>query len=37
MVHRAVEAHQGAILVDGGSGHGAEFTVYLPTQAERSS
>ena len=37
MVHRAVEAHQGTILVDGGSGDGAEFTVYLPTQAERSS
>jgi two-component system, NtrC family, sensor histidine kinase PilS len=37
MVHRAVEAHQGTILVDGGSGEGAEFTVYLPTQAERSS
>jgi two-component system, NtrC family, sensor histidine kinase PilS len=37
MVHRAVEAHHGTILVDGGSGDGAEFTVYLPTQAERSS
>lgn len=32
MVHRAVEAHHGTILVDGGSGDGAEFTVYLPTQ-----
>jgi two-component system, NtrC family, sensor histidine kinase PilS len=37
MVHRAVEAHQGTILVDGGSGDGAEFTVYLPTQADRRS
>lgn len=35
MVHRAVEAHHGTILVEGGSGEGAEFTVYLPTQAER--
>lgn len=37
MVHRAVEAHHGTILVNGGSGDGAEFTVYLPTQAERRS
>ncbi|MGQ0815122.1 MAG: two-component system sensor histidine kinase NtrB, partial [Gemmatimonadota bacterium] len=37
LVHRAVEAHDGTILVDGGSGDGAEFTVYLPTQAERRS
>lgn len=30
MVYRAVEAHNGAILVDGGANGGAEFTVYLP-------
>jgi two-component system, NtrC family, sensor histidine kinase PilS len=30
MVHRAVEAHSGAILVDGNAGDGARFTVYLP-------
>jgi signal transduction histidine kinase len=30
MVHRAVEAHSGAILVDGNPGAGARFTVYLP-------
>jgi two-component system sensor histidine kinase PilS (NtrC family) len=35
LVHRAVEAHQGMILVDGGPQHGAQFTVYLPAQAER--
>ncbi|HEX6559589.1 MAG TPA: ATP-binding protein [Longimicrobiales bacterium] len=35
LVHRAVEAHQGAILVDGGAGAGAQFTVYLPMQEER--
>jgi two-component system sensor histidine kinase PilS (NtrC family) len=35
MVHRAVEAHQGTILVDGHEGSGAQFTVYLPTQAGR--
>ncbi|MGH7466960.1 MAG: two-component system sensor histidine kinase NtrB [Longimicrobiales bacterium] len=35
LVHRAVEAHQGMILVDGGPFHGAQFTVYLPAQAER--
>jgi signal transduction histidine kinase len=32
MVHRAVEAHGGAILVDGNRGGGAKFTVYLPSQ-----
>lgn len=32
MVHRAVEAHRGAILVDGNAGNGACFTVYLPTR-----
>ncbi len=35
MVHRAVEAHGGAILVDGNPGQGARFTVYLPTQTDR--
>jgi two-component system sensor histidine kinase PilS (NtrC family) len=37
LVHRAVEAHQGMILVDGGPLQGAQFTVYLPAQAERRS
>lgn len=37
MVHRAVEAHRGAILVDGKPGKGAEFTVYLPARAGRRS
>jgi two-component system sensor histidine kinase PilS (NtrC family) len=32
MVHRAVEAHGGAILVDGNRGKGARFTVYLPAK-----
>ena len=35
LVHRAVEAHQGMILVEGGADQGAQFTVYLPAQAER--
>lgn len=35
MVHRAVEAHGGAILVDGNPGSGACFTVYLPSQTGR--
>jgi two-component system sensor histidine kinase PilS (NtrC family) len=35
MVHRAVEAHEGTILVDGHEGSGAQFTVYLPKQAGR--
>lgn len=30
VVHRAVEAHGGAIFVDRGSGGGAEFVIYLP-------
>jgi signal transduction histidine kinase len=34
-VHRAVEAHQGMILVDGGPEMGAQFTVYLPGPAEK--
>ncbi|HEX6938044.1 MAG TPA: ATP-binding protein [Longimicrobiales bacterium] len=37
VVHRAVEAHEGAIFVDGGVGRGARFTVYLPAVAERSA
>jgi two-component system, NtrC family, sensor histidine kinase PilS len=36
MVHRAVEAHHGAILVDGAPGSGAQFTVYLPAPARRT-
>jgi two-component system, NtrC family, sensor histidine kinase PilS len=35
LVHRAVEAHRGAILVDGGAGGGARFTVYLPSLVRR--
>jgi two-component system, NtrC family, sensor histidine kinase PilS len=35
MVHRAIEAHSGAILVNGDSGEGAEFTIYLPTPSAR--
>jgi signal transduction histidine kinase len=35
LVHRAVEAHQGLILVDGARPQGAQFTMYLPAQAER--
>jgi two-component system, NtrC family, sensor histidine kinase PilS len=30
LVHRAVEAHQGAVLVDRSSQGGAEFSLYLP-------
>ena len=30
LVHRAVEAHKGAILVDRGEEGGAEFSIYLP-------
>jgi two-component system sensor histidine kinase PilS (NtrC family) len=37
MVHRAVEAHRGAILVDGNPGEGARFTVYLPARNGRRS
>lgn len=33
MVHRAIEAHRGAILVDGNAGRGARFTVYLPAHS----
>jgi signal transduction histidine kinase len=32
-VHRAVEAHRGAILVDSAAGSGACFTIYLPARA----
>jgi two-component system, NtrC family, sensor histidine kinase PilS len=35
MVHRAVEAHRGAILVDNVPTGGASFTLYLPAHAER--
>jgi two-component system, NtrC family, sensor histidine kinase PilS len=34
MVHRAIDAHHGAILVDG-EGAGAQFTVYLPAPTAR--
>jgi two-component system sensor histidine kinase PilS (NtrC family) len=30
LVHRAVEAHKGAVLVDQSAEGGAEFTIYLP-------
>jgi two-component system, NtrC family, sensor histidine kinase PilS len=33
MVHRAVEAHRGAILVDNMNGAGACFSIYLPAHA----
>jgi two-component system sensor histidine kinase PilS (NtrC family) len=33
MVHRAIEAHRGAILVDSNAGRGARFTVYLPAHS----
>jgi len=34
VVHRAIEAHRGAILVDRWEGGGAEFDVYLPGDRE---
>lgn len=34
LVHRAVEAHQGAIFVDTEEGSGATFTIYLPAREE---
>lgn len=37
LVHRAVEAHRGAILVDGAPGRGARFSVYLPAHAEQNA
>lgn len=36
LVHRAVEAHRGTILVDGAHG-GARFTVYLPAHVARET
>lgn len=36
VVHRAIEAHRGVILVDSDA-HGTRFTVYLPTEAEVSA
>ncbi|MGH7449168.1 MAG: two-component system sensor histidine kinase NtrB, partial [Longimicrobiales bacterium] len=33
LVHRAVEAHRGTILVDSAAGSGACFTIYLPAHA----
>jgi two-component system sensor histidine kinase PilS (NtrC family) len=35
LVHRAVEAHSGAVIVDSGLGEGAQFTVYLPAHEEK--
>ncbi|HEX6308374.1 MAG TPA: ATP-binding protein [Longimicrobiales bacterium] len=35
LVHRAVEAHRGTILVDAAAGGGASFTIYLPAHAGR--
>jgi signal transduction histidine kinase len=37
MVHRAIEAHRGAIVVDGSQADGARFTVYLPAHNGRRS
>jgi len=34
LVHRAVEAHNGAIFVEPGAGEGASFQVFLPSQSE---
>ena len=34
LVHRAVEAHNGAIFVEPGTGEGASFQVFLPSQSE---
>jgi len=34
LVHRAVEAHKGAVMVDGSPEGGAEFTVYLPAEIQ---
>ena len=35
LVHRAVEAHEGLIFIDGATGKGTTFTVYLPKQLQR--
>jgi two-component system sensor histidine kinase PilS (NtrC family) len=35
MVHRAVEAHRGAILVDSPANGGARFMIYLPAHGDR--
>ena len=32
LVHRAVEAHDGRVFVDGDSGRGTTFSVYFPTR-----
>ncbi len=37
LVHRAVQAHSGAIIVDASPGEGAQFTVYLPANAARKA
>ena len=37
LVHRAVEAHEGALLVDSGVDGGAKFTIYLPGDSPSDS
>ena len=37
LVHRAVEAHQGAVLVDRAAEGGAEFSLYLPGEYSMSA
>ncbi|MBI4541221.1 MAG: PAS domain S-box protein [Gemmatimonadetes bacterium] len=34
VVHRAVEAHEGAVIVDPGPGRGAEFTIFLSSTTD---
>ena len=34
LVHRAVQAHDGLIFIDGAQGRGTTFTVYLPLRSE---
>ncbi|MFW6202037.1 MAG: two-component system sensor histidine kinase NtrB [Gemmatimonadota bacterium] len=36
LVHRAVEAHHGAVFVDDAPGGGTRFTVYLPAHVEET-